>query len=109
MDAKELSDIAQDVTRGGGLEAALAAALGWYRDLLEVELRPDVQPRRNPAAAATLRALAGRHLPAVRLRQLELVCDTIADLEKNANRMLSVETMLLALRESERGPGQVPG
>jgi len=30
------------------------------------------------------------------------VCDTIADLEKNANRMLSVETLLLALRETER-------
>jgi hypothetical protein len=30
------------------------------------------------------------------------VCDTILDLEKNANRMLSFETMLLMLRDTER-------
>jgi hypothetical protein len=30
------------------------------------------------------------------------VCDTITGLGKNANRMLSVETMLLWLREIER-------
>jgi len=44
------------------------------------------------------------HVVARLLRQLEVVCDTIGALEKNANRMLSVETMLLWLREIERGP-----
>jgi hypothetical protein len=36
------------------------------------------------------------------LRQLEAVCATILDLEKNANRMLSLETMLLMLRDADR-------
>ena len=38
-----------------------------------------------------------------RLRQLEAVCDTLEALGRNANRMLALETMLLWLREIERG------
>jgi len=105
--ASELSAIAQDLARGGS-ETALAAALAWYRDVLEVSLVAGAEPRRNPAAAATIRTVAAGGRPASVLRQLELVCDTIADLEKNANRMLSIETMLLALRETERQRGSGP-
>jgi DNA polymerase-3 subunit delta' len=101
LPATELSSIAQELARGGP-ETALAAALAWYRDVLELALVPGAEPRRNPAAAAAIRTVAGARPPALVLRQLELVCDTIADLEKNANRMLSVETLLLALRETER-------
>jgi hypothetical protein len=36
------------------------------------------------------------------LRQLEVVCDTIDALGRNANRVLALETMLLALRALER-------
>jgi len=99
--ATELSAIAQDLVRGGP-ETALAAALAWYRDVLEIALVPGAEPRRNPGAAAAIRTVAAARPPTLVLRQLELVCDTIADLEKNANRMLSVETLLLALRETER-------
>jgi hypothetical protein len=31
------------------------------------------------------------------------VCDTIAAIEQNANRTLALETLLLDLREAERG------
>ena len=53
-------------------------------------------------STVTPRSAASRRSPAVLLRQLEVVCDTIGDLEQNANRMLSLETMLLWLREIER-------
>jgi DNA polymerase III subunit delta' len=105
LPATELSAIAQELGRGG-FETALAAAVAWYRDALEVALVAGAEPRRNPDAAATIRRVAAERPPAVLLRQLELVCDTIVDLEKNANRMLSIETMLLALREIERDPGR---
>jgi DNA polymerase-3 subunit delta' len=102
LPAHELSNVAQDVARGA-VDAALAAALGWYRDVLETAVGGGDVALRNPAAASAVRAAADRiAVPAV-LRQLELVCDTIADLENNANRMLSVDTMLLSLREIERG------
>jgi hypothetical protein len=42
-------------------------------------------------------------LPRV-LRALDTVCDTIRDVERNANRVLALETMLLALRALERTP-----
>ncbi|HJQ73357.1 MAG TPA: DNA polymerase III subunit delta' C-terminal domain-containing protein, partial [Gaiellaceae bacterium] len=102
--ASELSKVAQEVSRSG-LDAALTAALAWYRDALQTAVVGDALPLRNPGAAASLRAIAERRPPASLLRQLEVVCDTIADLEKNANRMLSVETMLLWLRELERREG----
>ena len=101
LGADELSRTAQELSRGA-LDAGLATALAWYRDVLETALVPGAEPRRNPAAAAAIRRVAAAWPPTLVLRQLELVCDTIADLEKNANRMLSVETLLLALRETER-------
>jgi DNA polymerase III subunit delta' len=99
--ADEISRIAQELSRGAA-DVALAAALGWYRDVLEAALVGDALPRRNPRAAAEIRAAAARLPPEALLRQLRVVCDTIGDLEKNANRMLSVETMMLWLREIER-------
>jgi DNA polymerase-3 subunit delta' len=103
LPAHEVSKLAQDISRRE-LEAALTAALGWYRDVLQTTLIGETLPLRNPAAAAEVRAAASRLSSTTLLRQLEVVCDTIGALEKNANRMLSVETMLLWLREIERGP-----
>jgi hypothetical protein len=62
----------------------------------------DTLPLRNPATVADVRATAARLSSDALLRQLAVVCDTIMDLGKNANRMLSIETMLLWLREIER-------
>jgi len=100
LDAKALSDLAQELSRGP-LDAALATAVGWYRDVLDTALAAN-RPLRNPGAAPAVRAAAARLSPPALLRQLEAVCDTILDLEKNANRMLSFETMLLMLRDTER-------
>jgi hypothetical protein len=99
--AVELSQIAQELSRGG-TDAALVAAVGWYRDVLATALAGDALPLRNPEAAGAVRSAAARLPPVARLRQLEVVCDTMVGLEKNANRMLSLETMLLWLRDIER-------
>ena len=100
LDAAVLSGLAQELSRGP-VEAALGTAAAWYRDVLETALTGD-PPRRNPDAAATVRAVADRSPPARTLRQLEVVCDTIDALSRNANRVLALETMLLALRALER-------
>jgi hypothetical protein len=71
--------------------------------VLQVALVGDALPLRNPSAAPAIRAAATRLSPAALLRQLDTVCDTILALEKNANRTLALETMLLWLREIERG------
>ena len=61
-------------------------------------------PVRNADALGSLRAAAARvHVPQV-LGALETVCDTIRAIEGNANRVLALETMLLALRRVERVP-----
>jgi DNA polymerase III subunit delta' len=101
LTAREVSDLAQEVSRGA-IDAALAAATAFYRDVLQTVLLGDALPLRNPASADGVRTTAARLSPAALLRQLAVVCDTIADLGKNANRMLSIETMLLWLREIER-------
>src|SRR5207253_2623505 len=101
LGADELSRTAQELSRGA-LDAGLATALAWYRDVLETALAGDAAPLRNPAAADDVRRAARRLSPAALLRQLEAVYATIVALEKNANRMLAVETMLLSLRALER-------
>ena len=58
---------------------------------------------RNLDARSAVQAAAARLGAPTRLRQLEAVCDTIDALGRNANRMLALETMLLTLRETERG------
>ncbi len=102
LGADELSRTAQALARGA-LDAGLATALAWYRDVLETALAGDAAALRNPAAADAVRLAARRLSPPALLRQLEAVYDTILALEKNANRMLAVETMLLSLRAIERG------
>ncbi len=80
----------------------IATAVAWYRDVLDARLDASGS-RRHPDAAAAVAAVAARTPPTVVLRQLEAVCATIADVERNANRQLALETMLLALRDLERG------
>ncbi len=104
LGADELSRSAQALARGA-LDAGLATALAWYRDVLETALAGDAAALRNPAAADAVRLAARRLSPPALLRQLEAVYDTITALEKNANRMLAVDTMLLSLRAIERGAG----
>ena len=108
LDAAALSTLAQDLARGPA-DGALAAAAAWYRDVLETRLTGD-PPRRHPGAVAAVRAAADRSRAECTLRQLELVCDTIGALDRNANRILAIETMLLGLRALERddSPRQGP-
>lgn len=106
LDAAELSDLAQAVARGP-LDAALAAIVSWYRDVLHATLGTAGDPANHDAAAAVRAAAAGRS-PVRVLRQLEAVCGTIDALGRNASRVLALETMLLTLREIERG-GEAAG
>jgi DNA polymerase III gamma/tau subunit len=102
QDAAGLSALAQEWTRGP-LDAALSTTVSWYRDVLHARVAGDALPLRNRDAAAAVAEAAGAADPSRLLRQLATVCDTIDALERNANRMLAVETMLLRLRALERG------
>jgi len=102
QDAAALSALAQEWTRGP-LDAALSTTVAWYRDVLHARVAGDALPLRNRDVAAAVAAAAAAADPARVLRQLATVCDTIAALERNANRMLAVEAMLLQLRALERG------
>lgn len=100
--AHELSALAQEVGRtapGPALEVALA----WYRDLLAHVCGTPGLAGRNPDAEPALLTAATHTSADVVLRQLERLCDTILALERNANRVLAIETMLLALRRLDRG------
>ena len=99
--AAELSALAQKI--GSEADAALAVMLGWYRDALGLALGVDATPRRNPDAAVTLRALAEQQPPPTLLRALRIVCATVDDVGRNANRQLALETMLFDIRDLERG------
>jgi DNA polymerase-3 subunit delta' len=107
LSADQVSASAQKLSRGA-LETALAAAVAFYRDVLQTALLGDEFPLRNPDAAEAIRGLAARLPATVVLRQLEAVCGTIDALGRNANRMLCVETMLLWLRELERAAPATP-
>src|SRR5207253_1375382 len=54
LGADELSRTAQELSRGA-LDAGLATALAWYRDVLETALAGDAAALRNPAAADAVR------------------------------------------------------
>lgn len=100
--AADLSGVAQALGREDA-DVALETALSWYRDLLALRLEgPDV-PVRNADVAPALHAAAVRAAVPDVLGALETVCDTIRAVERNANRVLALETMLLALRRAERG------
>jgi len=102
LDATEISKRAQELARGAA-DTGLAVMLAWYRDVLGAALLGPDAELRLAAHAAGLRAAAARLAPAAVLRQLEAVCDTIRDIERNANRTLAIETLLLWLRQLERG------
>jgi DNA polymerase-3 subunit delta' len=100
--AVELSALAQDLGRGA-LDVALAAAVGWYRDVLHAALLGAAAPLANQDVAPAVRAAAAGADPTRILRQLEAVCATIDAVARNANRTLAMETLLLVLREIARG------
>jgi DNA polymerase III subunit delta' len=106
LSAAEISSLAQTMARGD-VEPALEVIASWFRDLLGVVAGAD-GPLRNPEAAEALRAAAARGSVRGVLHQLEAVCATIEAIERNANRALALETMLLALRRIERDPERVP-
>jgi DNA polymerase-3 subunit delta' len=106
-DAASLSGLAQEWTRGP-LDAALSTTVSWYRDVLHARIAGDALPLRNRDVADAVAAAATVAQPSRVLRQLATVCDTIGALERNANRMLAVETMLLRLRALERGDEMTP-
>jgi DNA polymerase III subunit delta' len=106
LSAAEISSLAQAMARGD-VEPALEVIASWFRDLLGVVAGAD-GPLRNPDAAEALRAAAARGSVRGVLHQLEAVCATIEAIERNANRALALETMLLALRRIERDPERVP-
>ena len=104
--AAQISTLAQTLARGE-IEPALDVIVSWYRDLLGV-LAGGATPVRNADVAPQLRAAAARSTLDVVLRQLEAVCDTLELIDQNANRVLALETLLLALRRLERDPQRSP-
>jgi DNA polymerase-3 subunit delta' len=99
--AHELSAVAQALGREDA-DVALETALSWYRDVLALTSGDTDAAPRNADVLPALRTVAARMtVPAV-LGALETVCDTIRAVEQNANRVLALETMLLALRRLER-------
>jgi DNA polymerase-3 subunit delta' len=106
LSAGEVSSLAQALARGE-VEPALDAVASWCRDLLGLVAGVD-GPLRNPDAADALRAAAARTSLRGVIHQLQVVCATIEAIERNANRALALETMLLAMRRLARDPEQVP-
>ncbi len=102
MSAAEVSALAQSLGRTD-VAPALETVASWYRDLLGLVAGSET-PLRNPDAADALRAAAvGATVRGV-VHQLEAVCATIDAIERNANRVLALESMLLALRQLARDP-----
>jgi DNA polymerase-3 subunit delta' len=99
--AADLSAVAQALARDD-LDVALETAVAWYRDLLGLAAEGPQAPVRNADAAAALASTASRAAVPQILDALETVCDTIRAVEGNANRVLALETMLLALRRIRR-------
>lgn len=106
LSAAEVSGLAQALARGE-VQPALEAVASWCRDLLGL-VAGDGRPPHNADAADALRAAAARTSIRGVLHQLQVVCATIDAIERNANRALALETMLLALRRLARDPEQVP-
>jgi hypothetical protein len=99
--ADDLCGLAAEAGRGA-TEPALDVAVAWYRDVLGVVLGAEASPLRNPDARDLVETAADRLTPGAVLRALEEVCDTLAAISRNANRVLALETMLLNLRRLER-------
>jgi DNA polymerase-3 subunit delta' len=105
--AADCSALAQRVGKGDPAPA-LDVLAAWYRDLLALTLDPATTALRNADAGDALRAAAARTTADAVLRQLEAVCDTARALERNANRVLALETLLLVLRRLARGESLPP-
>jgi len=99
--AADLSAVAQALGRDDA-GVALETVVSWYRDVLALAVDGPDAPVRNADTLPALR-LAATHadVPQV-LRALETVCDTIRTVERNANKVLALETMLLSLRQIDR-------
>jgi DNA polymerase-3 subunit delta' len=100
--AVDLSATAQALARDDA-ETALETTVAWYRDLLGLVVTGPKTALSNLDADAALRAAASRLSAEAVLRALDAACDTIRAVERNANRVLALETMLLQLRRIERG------
>ena len=105
--AADCSSLAQRLGKSDPVPA-MEVVTAWYRDLLALVLHADAASLRNPDAADALRAAAARTTAEAVLRQLEAVCDTARALERNANRVLALETLFLVLRRLERGEALPP-
>jgi DNA polymerase-3 subunit delta' len=99
--AADLSGVAQALARDD-MDVALETVVAWYRDLLGLVAEGPQAMVRNVDAATPLDACARRSAVPDVLDALETVCDTIRAVEGNANRVLALETMLLALRRIRR-------
>lgn len=99
----DLSGVAQKLGKESS-DAALEAVVSWYRDVLGLVVGETEAPLRNPDAQAALATAAARTTTPTVLRQLEVVCDTVDAIGRNANKVLALETMLLDLRRLERSP-----
>jgi len=105
--AFELSAFAAGLGRGD-TDAGLDVAVSWYRDLLRVTLDGPDTPITNVEAGPQVVAAAAHTAPETALRLLEVVCDTVEAVGRNANKTLALETMLLELRRLVRRPEQAP-
>jgi DNA polymerase-3 subunit delta' len=101
--AVDLSAYAAELARGA-VDAGLETAVSWHHDLLRCSLGADDQGLANVDFEARIRAAAERLDPATALRQLEVVCDTVTAIGRNANKTLAIEVMLLDLRRLARRP-----
>ncbi len=99
--AADLSATAQALARDD-VDVALETAVTWYRDVLGLVVEGPEAALRNADADALLRTTANRLPAPTVLRALDAACDTIRAVERNANRALALETMLLHLRHIER-------
>lgn len=103
LTAADCSAVAQKLGKESS-DPALETVVAWYRDLLGLTLGETKAPLRNPDARDALATAAARTTAPTVLRQLEVVCDTVDAIGRNANRVLALETMLLDLRRLERSP-----
>lgn len=105
--AVDLSAFAAALGRGD-TSTGLDAAVSWYRDLLRVTIEGPDAPIDNAAARPSIVAAATETAPPTALRLLEVVCDTVDAVGRNANRTLALETMLLELRRLVRRTERAP-
>ncbi len=103
LSAADVSGVAQKLAKDSA-DTVLETVVAWYRDLLGLAAGAPTTPLRNPDAQPALDAAAARTTTSTVLRQLEVVCDTVDAIGRNANKVLALETMLLALRQLERHP-----